>query len=198
MRREGKKKVLEEGAEGRKDGDEVSTTQRRRTERVGSAAHPADESSADRALSGAASEHDRAGVAAQRGALRRVVPSGAGAGTSGGTAEALPAQPAVWSGRTLGGGIVVARAMESRASERVSAPGGAGGDQSRNDLSARVAGSETWRNPAPASAWGAQALPQTLRALRQSRAPGLGNGRSRSGPPRWQGDAGLGTGRSTP
>ena len=194
--RERKKKGLEEGAWRGKGGDEVPTTQGRRTERAGGAAHAADKSSADRALSGTASEHDRTGAAAQRGALRRVVSGGARAGTSDGATEAFAAQPAIGSGGTDGGGRVVARAMESRASERISAPGSGISDQPRNDRPAHLAGSAARRNPARESARRAPSTAAKGTGATTVEGAWLGNGRSRSGRRRWKSGAGSDTGRS--
>jgi Helix-turn-helix domain len=87
-------------------------------------------------------------------------------------ALSVAAQQPVWV-RTLGtGGRVVEGRVEPRTSLRTLAPGARAEDQPRDDLPAHLAGPAKWRHPARTSARGAQELPETLRALRQPRAPG--------------------------
>src|SRR5665213_3114433 len=73
--RERKKKGLEGEEEWREDGDEVSATERGRTQRAGGVAPGGMEASGDCAGAGAPSEHGLAGTQTQGGALRRLVSS---------------------------------------------------------------------------------------------------------------------------
>ena len=172
MWREGKKKGLEGGEERPEGGDEVSATQRGRTERAGSVATSGTEAGEDRAGAWTPSQYGVAGIEAQRGAVRRLVSSAARTPTGPRAAVSVAAQQPVWA-RALGtSGRVVEGRVEPRTSLRALALGARAEDQSRDDLSPHLAGSERWRHAAPTSARGAQELPETLRALRQPRAPG--------------------------
>jgi hypothetical protein len=170
--RERKKKSLEGGQEWREDGDEVSATQWGRAKRAGGIAAGGAEAGGDRAGAWAASEHGIAGTEAQCGALRRMVSSATSTTTGPRAALSLPAQQPIWTRAMGASGRVVARRVESRTSLRALAQERRAGHQPRDHLPAHLAGSEKWRHPPPTSARGAQELPKTLRALRQSRAPG--------------------------
>jgi len=170
--REGKKKGLEGGEGWREDGDEVSATQWGRAERAGGVATGGAEAGGDRARAWAPPQHGVAGTEAQRGALRRMVSSAAGATTGPRAALSVAAQQSIWT-RALGAsGRVIAGRVEPRTSLRALALEARAGDQPRDHLPAHLAGSEKWRHAARTSARCAQELPETLRALRQPRESG--------------------------
>jgi hypothetical protein len=170
--RERKKKGLE-GEEERPEGrDEVSATQWGRAERAGGVATGGAEAGGDRAGAWAPSQHGIAGIEAQRGTLRWMVSSAARATTGPRAALSVAAQQPVWTRAMGASGRVVEGAVEPRTSLRALALERRAGDQPRDDLPAHLAGSEKWRHAARTSARCAQELPETLRALRQPRAPG--------------------------
>ncbi len=171
-RREGKKKGLEGAQSWPESGDEVSATERRRTERPGSVAVGGFKPGGDRPGTGTTPEHSVAGTAAQPVAARWPVSGAAGAGANPGAEATRAAQQPVWAGALGARRRVVEGTMEPRTSLRAPATAERTGDQPRDHLPAHLAGSAPWRDPARTAARRAQELPETLRALRQPRATG--------------------------